>query len=75
MHSDEINIVDLNDEFIDALELQRGNQYFLMNSSKNGKLIVQHHPTHLFAVSLLGTKKADSLYLKALKNTNILLKK
>ena len=67
--SDEINIVDLKDsEFIDALELKRGTSiFFNEDSPKNGKLIVQHHPTHLFAVSLLGTKKADSLYLKALR--------
>tara|TARA_B100001778_G_scaffold224844_1_gene186583 strand:- start:8704 stop:11199 length:2496 start_codon:yes stop_codon:yes gene_type:complete len=69
LHSNEINIVDLKDsEFIDALELQRGKSiFFNEDSPKNGKLIVQHHPTHLFAVSLLGTKKADSLYSKALR--------
>lgn len=67
LHSDEFNIVDLKDsEFINALEIQRGTSiFFNEDSTKNGKLIVQHHPTHLFAVSLLGTKKADSLYLKA----------
>ena len=67
LHSNETNITGLKQsEKIEIIQKKRGESiFFNEDSSKNGTLLAQHQPTHLFAVLHLGAKKADSLYTKA----------
>jgi len=69
LHSNETDITNKKQsEKIEIIQKKRGESiFFNEDSSKNGTLLTQHQPTHLFAVLHLGAKKADSLYLKAKK--------
>ena len=67
LHSNETDITGKKQsEKIEIIQKKRGESiFFNEDSSKNGTLLTQHQPTHLFAVLHLGAKKADSLYLQA----------
>lgn len=69
LHSDEIDITDKKQtEKTEMLQRMRDSSMFYeTGSSKEGSLLLQHQPIHLFAIQRLGAKKADSLYLKAEK--------
>lgn len=71
LHSDEHDTTNTKQtENIETLSKLKSTSKFYQPDS-NVRLIPQHQTTHLFAIQVLGVKKADSLYTKAKRSIKI----